>query len=161
ISPKLGITYDLNPNYRLFGQYARGFRAPPYDNANFGFTNAAFGYEILPNGNLNPETSDGFEAGVRGRFRSGSSFQLSAYYNMYKDFIDTVLISQPPATPLQQFQYQNIANVTIWGFEGKGEWKFVPEWALFGSFAFARGQNEETGAPIDSVEPFTTVAGIR
>ncbi len=33
-------------------QYARGFRAPPYDNANFGFRNTSFFYEILPNGIL-------------------------------------------------------------------------------------------------------------
>ncbi|WP_163770059.1 TonB-dependent receptor domain-containing protein, partial [Proteus mirabilis] len=31
ISPKLGVTYDLNDTYRLFAQYAHGFRAPPYD----------------------------------------------------------------------------------------------------------------------------------
>jgi len=161
ISPKLGATYDLNDTYRLFGQYARGFRAPPYDNANFGFTNPLQGYQILPNGNLSPETSDGFEGGLRGRFRNGSSFQVSAFYNMYQDFIDTVVVSQPPATPLINFQYQNISNVTIWGFEGKGEWKFIPQWALFGSFAYARGENEETNKPLDSVDPFTAVAGVR
>src|SRR3712207_8185559 len=51
----LGLTYDLNETFRLFGQYAHGFRAPPYDNANFGFSNPLFGYEILPNGNLRSE----------------------------------------------------------------------------------------------------------
>jgi hemoglobin/transferrin/lactoferrin receptor protein len=56
ISPKLGATLDLTRNYRLFAQYARGFRAPPYDNANFGFRNTSFFYEILPNGNLKPES---------------------------------------------------------------------------------------------------------
>ena len=49
----------------------------------------------------------------------------------------------------------------IWGYEGKGEWRFLPEWALFGSFAIAWGENQETGAPLDSVDPFTGVAGIR
>lgn len=161
ISPKLGATFDLSDNYRLFAQYARGFRAPPYDNANFGFRNNAFFYEILPNGNLEPETSDGFEGGLRARFRSGSSFQVSAFYNMYQNFIDTVTIKAPPPPAFTQFQYQNIGGVTIWGFEGKGEWRFRPEWALFGAFAYAEGNNEETGAPLDSVDPFTAVAGIR
>ncbi len=159
ISPKLGVTYDLNDNYRLFGQYARGFRAPPYDNANFGFRNPVFGYEILPNGNLSPETSDGFEGGLRGRFRNGSSFQVSAYYNTYKDFIDTVVVGMSGG--LTQFQYQNLSNVQIHGVEAKGEWKFVPEWALFGSLAIAKGENKDTGAPLDSVDPLTAIAGIR
>ncbi len=163
ISPKLGATYDLSEHYRLFGQYAHGFRAPPYDNANFGFRNAAFGYEILPNGNLKPETSDGFEGGLRGRFNEGSSFQVSAFYNKYKDFIETVTVNQAATSPsgLTQFQYQNLSNVTIYGFEGKGEWRFHPIWSLFGSFAYAHGTNNDTGAPIDSVDPFTAVTGVR
>jgi hemoglobin/transferrin/lactoferrin receptor protein len=161
ISPKLGATFDLSQNYRLFAQYARGFRAPPYDNANFGFRNTSFFYEILPNGNLKPETSDGFEGGIRGKFRSGSSFQLTAFYNLYHDYIDTVTLTAPPPPGITQFQYQNIGGVVIWGYEGKGEWRFLPEWALFGSFAFAWGENQETGAPLDSVDPFTGVAGVR
>ena len=161
ISPKLGATLDLSQNYRLFAQYAKGFRAPPYDNANFGFRNDAFFYEILPNGNLKPETSDGFEAGLRAKFRSGSSFQLTAFYNLYKNYIDTVTVTAPPPPGITQFQYQNIGGVVIWGYEGKGEWRFLPEWSLFGAFAFAWGENQETGAPLDSVDPFMGVAGVR
>ena len=40
----------------------------PYDDANIGFRNAAFNYEVLPNANLQPETSDGIEGGLRARF---------------------------------------------------------------------------------------------
>jgi hemoglobin/transferrin/lactoferrin receptor protein len=160
VSPKLGATYDLSENYRLFGQYARGFRAPPYDNANFGFQNPLQGYEILPNGNLKPETSDGFESGLRGRFTNGSSFQVSAFYNKYENFIDTVTLGTS-AGGLTQFQYQNVANVVIYGYEGKGEWKFRHDWSLFGSLAYAKGTNEVTGAPLNSVDPFTSIAGLR
>ncbi len=160
ISPKLGATYDLNENIRLFGQYAHGFRAPPYDNANFGFSNPLFGYEILPNGNLKPETSDGFEAGLRGRFANGSSVQFSAFYNLYRDFLETKVIGLSPAG-LQQFQYQNLSQVRIWGLEAKGEWRFAPGWALFGAAAYAHGEDEETGDPIDSVDPFSFIAGLR
>lgn len=160
ISPKLGLTYDLNDQVRLFGQYARGFRAPPYDNANFGFSNPLQGYEILPNGNLIPETSNGFEGGIRGRDAKGSSFQLTAFHNSYENFIESVVTGFSPAG-LMQFQFQNVSNVTIYGYEGKGELKFAPNWSVFGSFAFAHGTNEDTGAALDSVDPFTGIGGIR
>jgi hemoglobin/transferrin/lactoferrin receptor protein len=163
ISPKLGATYDLSRNYRLFAQYARGFRAPPYDDANFGFRNNSFFYEILPNGNLKPETSDGFEAGLRGKFNNGSSFQVSAFYNKYKNFIDTIVVGMIPNVPVPiiQFQSVNLSSVVIWGYEAKGEYRFLPEWSLFGSLAFAWGENEQLGVPLDSVDPFTAVAGVR
>jgi len=165
VSPKLGVTYDLTENYRLFGQYARGFRAPPYDNANFAYSNPSQFYQILPNFNLKPETSDGFEAGLRGRFSDGSSFQLSAFYNRYHDFIDTVVVnnggapSVPPGTTI--FQYQNVSSVVIYGVEAKGEWRINPEWTLTGAVAYARGTNQITHQPINSVDPLTGVAGLR
>ena len=62
---------------------------------------------------------------------------------------------------LQQFQYQNFSSVTISGVEAKGEYKILPQWALFGSAAFATGRDNDTGAPIDTVDPFKGIAGIR
>ena len=53
--------YHFSDIYSAYFQYATGFRAPPYDNANFGFTNAASFYQILPNPNLKPETANSFE----------------------------------------------------------------------------------------------------
>ena len=162
LSPKLGVTYDLNEHYRLFAQYAHGFRAPPYDNANFAYSNPMYGYEILPNGNLKPETSNSFEGGLRGRFDDGSSFQLTAFYNMYRDFIDTVVVSPgPPATPLMQFQYQNLSRVRIYGFEAKGEYRVTPDWSVYGAFAYANGQDQKTKQAINSVDPFTLTTGVR
>lgn len=159
VSPKLGATYDLTENFRVFAQYARGFRAPPYDNANFAFSNPAQFYEILPNFGLRPETSNSFEAGLRGRFANGSSFQVTAFYNLYKDFISTVVVGMNGA--MTQFQYQNLSSVRIWGIEAKGEWRITPEWSLHGAVAYAEGTDQTTGAAIDSVDPLTGVASLR
>ena len=71
-SPKLGVLYHFNDRYSSYFQYATGFRAPPYDNANFGFTNTASFYQILPNANLKPETANSFEVGFRGKYPAGN-----------------------------------------------------------------------------------------
>ena len=160
LSPKFGVTFDVTSEYTLFGQYAHGFRAPPYDNANFGFRNAAQFYEIIPNPDLKPETSDGFEIGLRGGFRDGSSFSVAGFYNMYEDFIETVTVASAPPPGVTTFQYQNLSEVTIYGAEAKGEYRFSPEWSLKGSLAYARGEDDTTGAPIDSVDPVKAVAGL-
>lgn len=156
-SPKLGTTFRIDENYSLYGQYSRGFRAPPYDTANFGFSNRAQGYEILPNGNLKPEYVDSFEAGLRGRFDEGSSFQLAAFYNRYQDFIATQVTGT--VSGLQQFQYRNIGRVQIYGAEARGEWRVTPEWRLRGAAAYARSEDLDTGRPVDGVEPFNIALG--
>ncbi len=158
-SPKLGLLYHFSDIYSAYFQYATGFRAPPYDNANFGFTNAASFYQILPNPNLKPETANSFEVGFRGKYQNGSSWQLTGFYNLYNDFLETVTVGQ--VGPVTQFQYVNLTNVTIWGVEARGEYRFAPEWSVLGWTAFAQGTDTRTGLPVDSVSPWATQARIR
>jgi len=159
VSPKFGAVYRFDENWSVYGQYAHGFRAPPYDNANFGFTNPVFGYQILPSANLTPETSNGIELGVRARWANGSSAELVGFYNKYANFIDTVVVGTS-AAGLTQYQYQNIASVTIGGIEARGRWQVTDQIALRGAVAWAQGVNNDTRAPINSVDPVRIVSGI-
>ncbi len=158
VSPKLGVTWRITPSYQLYGQYAAGFRAPPYDTASFGFSNRTFGYEILPNGNLQPEYVNSIEVGFRGRFGDGSSVQLAGFWNSYRDFIETRLLGISGG--LQQFQYGNVKSVRIAGVEARGEWRINEEWGLRGALAYANGQNTDTGQPVDGVNPLQGVLGL-
>ncbi len=157
VSPKLGLLYHLSEQYSVYGQYAHGFRAPPYDSTNFGFTNFAFGYQILPNANLKSETSDGLELGLRGKYRQGS-WQVAGFFNHYNNFIDTRTIGT--AGGLTQFQYTNVPAVQIWGIEAKGDWRINSEWRLRGAFAFAQGEDTRTHQPVDSVDPVKITLGL-
>jgi hemoglobin/transferrin/lactoferrin receptor protein len=158
-SPKLGAIYRFSDIYSSYFQYATGFRAPPYDNANFGFTNTASFYQILPNANLKPETANSFEVGFRGKYAGGSSWQLTGFYNLYNNFLETVTVGQ--VGPITQFQYVNLTNVTIWGVEARGEYRFTPQWSVLGWTAFAQGTDTRTGLPVDSVSPWATQARVR
>ncbi|TAJ28229.1 MAG: TonB-dependent hemoglobin/transferrin/lactoferrin family receptor [Reyranella sp.] len=158
-SPKLGLLYHFTDTYSAYFQYATGFRAPPYDNANFGFTNTASFYQILPNANLKPETANSFEVGFRGKYETGSSWQLTGFYNLYNNFLETVVVGMTGPTTL--FQYVNLTNVTIWGVEARGEYRFAPNWAVAGWTAFAQGTDTRTGLPVDSVSPWATQARVR
>ncbi len=158
-SPKLGAVYHFTDTYASYFQYSTGFRAPPYDNANFGFTNTASFYQILPNANLKPETANSFEVGFRGKYATGSSWQLTGFYNLYNNFIETVVVGQ--VGPVTQYQYVNLTNVTIWGVEARGEYRFTPDWAILGWTAFAQGTDTKTGLPVDSVSPWASQARLR
>lgn len=158
-SPKLGATVDLTDNFSVFGQYAHGFRAPPYDDANLSFTNPTQGYMVIPNAKLKPETSNGVEAGFRGKFVDGSSFQVSSFYNRYKNFISQEQVGVSGGG-LLIFQSQNISNVEIYGAEAKGDWRFLPDWSLSGSAAWAMGFDKDSDTRLDSVAPLTFNAAL-
>lgn len=165
IAPKLGAVWKFAPYWSLFAGYARGFRAPPYADVNIGFTNLAFGYTAIANPDLKPETSDGFEAGVR---YGGQAFWfgLSVYDNRYRDFIESLSFVGIDDQGLQVFQSRNVSDARIRGAELKGGVDFgsfsdaLAGWSLRGAAAYARGEDRNDDVPLDSVDPLRGSLGL-
>jgi hemoglobin/transferrin/lactoferrin receptor protein len=180
VSPKLGAVWHFTGDWSLFGGYARGFRSPPYNDVNIGFTNVQFGYTAIANPDLEPETSDGMETGLR--FSGDAVYaSVSGYYNRYEDFIESMRFIGFNDEGLVVYQSQNIAEAEILGVELKAGVDFgaLSEnwrgWSLRGAAAWSRGKGrgpeEVEVAPavfeqrimtrnLDSVDPLTATLGV-
>ncbi|NZA28147.1 TonB-dependent hemoglobin/transferrin/lactoferrin family receptor [Luteimonas sp. SJ-92] len=165
VLPKLGAVWKFFGDWSLFGGYARGFRAPPYNDVNIGFTNLMFGYTAIANPGLKPETSDGLEAGLR---FAGQAVHagLTGYHNRYDDFIESFRFVGFNDQGLMVFQSQNVADARIYGAELKAgvdlgalsqAWA---GWSVRGSAAWSRGEDRTADAPLDSVDPLTAALGV-
>lgn len=165
VSPRLGAVWHFGDRWSLFGGYARGFRSPPYADVNIGFTNVMFGYTAIPNPDLRPETSDGFELGLR---HAGSAVHasLAAYHNRYADFIESFGFVGFNAEGLMLFQSRNVASARIEGVELKAGLELdalsatLAGWSLRGAAAWSRGEDRGSGEPLESVDPLTATLGF-
>ncbi|WP_024655808.1 TonB-dependent receptor [Pseudomonas syringae USA007] len=162
LSPKLGVTYAFSDAYTWYGQYAEGFRTPSAKALYGRFENPTAGYVVEPNPNLEPETSKSYETGLRGRFEAGS-FDIAVFYNKYRDFINEDAIT--PGYSELTFQSSNIKHATMKGAEVKGRINLDSLGAPNGlysqaSVAYVHGRNNDTGEPINSVNPLTGVIGL-
>ncbi|UVL39210.1 TonB-dependent hemoglobin/transferrin/lactoferrin family receptor [Pseudomonas sp. B21-040] len=162
LSPKLGTTYRFNDNYTWYGQYAEGFRTPTAKALYGRFENLAGGYQVAPNPDLEPEKSKSYETGLRGQFEAGT-LDVAVFYNKYRDFIDENAIT--PGYTETTFQSNNIAHATIKGVELKGRLNldnFGAPNGLYtqGSAAYQYGRNDDTGQPLNSINPLTGVFGL-
>jgi len=166
VSPKLGVMYRLTSRSTAYLNYAAGFRAPPSDDVNIGFENLAFGYTAIANPGLKSETSDGFELGWRHAREDGGYVALAAFYNLYRDFIESRVGTIDPVSGLIVFQSQNLAEVRIHGAEmaaGLPLEALAPALRSFSvrlSAAYARGDNRSIDAPLNSVDPPQAVIGL-
>lgn len=162
VSPKFGVTYALSDEYTWYGQYAEGFRTPTAKALYGRFDNPGAGYSVEPNPDLEPEKSQGYETGLRGRFDYGS-FDVAVFYNKYRDFINEDAIL--PGGDQLTFQSNNIKHATIKGIEAKGRLDLdvlgAPK-GLYtqGSVAYLYGRNNDTGEPLNSINPLTGVFGL-
>lgn len=163
LSPKLGAIWRLDRGYVLAGQYAQGFRAPPYDDVNIGFANTNANYTAVANPALREETSRGVELALRHADDAGA-WSVTAFDNRYRDFIDSVLLDCPadPACvgTMTTFQSRNLPKVRIHGLEARLARDLAPGWTVRGGLAYAQGRNRLTGEPIHSVNPASGNLGL-
>ncbi|WP_305806187.1 TonB-dependent hemoglobin/transferrin/lactoferrin family receptor [Stenotrophomonas sp. YIM B06876] len=165
VSPKFGAVWRFDDQWSLFAGYSHGFRSPPYNDVNLGFTNVMFGYTAIPNPDLKPETSDGVELGLR--FIAPVAYvSVSGYYNDYRDFIESQRYVGTNAQGLMVFQSQNIADARIYGAEMKAGVDFgeladaLKGWSLRSAAAWSRGDNRTEDVPLDSIDPLRGSIGL-
>ncbi len=166
VSPKLGLVYKINRDWSGFAQYARGFRAPPFEDANIGLDIPLFNIRALPNPDLDSETSDGFEIGLR-RLQGDASFTLSAFWTDYDDFIETrARIGVDPDSGVLLFQSRNIDKARIYGLETHWQQPLdevlpsIPGLSLDLGAYWSRGENRTTDQPLNSVSPPQAIVGL-
>ena len=173
LTPRLGLSYEWRPRQVVYANYVTGFRMPTYDQLNrIGQVPVAtFIHDFIPAPDLNPERSRGVELGIRGESELGT-YELTGYYNRYKDFIDTQMIAYiPPGASggpraIRRFQSRNIGEVEIYGIEAKGSLSLNPwldskdRWRLIGAAQWSMGNDLSNDQPLNSVQPFRLVAGL-
>jgi len=166
LSPKLGLTRGFGDAVTAYFQYSHGFRAPPPEDVNIGLDIPLLNIRAVPNPDLQPETSNGYELGLRW---SDTALTLSAagYWTDYDDFIESkVNLGADPDSGVILFQSQNVARARIYGTElaatvrAGGLTSRLEGWTARLAAAWARGEDLERDEPLNSVDPGSAVLSL-
>ena len=168
-APKLGATLSRSTiGFGVFFQYSHGFRSPPPEDVNIGLEIPLFNVRAIPNPDLQPETSDGFEVGVR---LTGSPFALTAsvYDTEYRDFIESkVNLGVDPAhrrdaVPVAERRgsarstARDSTRVSMQR-RGRGDCRAGRrDWPA----SWLRGDDRTRNVPLNSIDPPRVVLGVR
>lgn len=170
---KLGALYQFTDAVSGWARYSEGFRAPPYDDVNVGFSNFIGGYKTIAAPNLEAETSTGYEIGLRLDGAAGN-LQLAFFDTLYDNFIQSQAIAPQfaatggvdPSDGLLTFQSVNLDEVEIRGVELRGRFALgsavdgLQDFFLEGALAYAEGDDAD-GVPVDTIDPMNFVLGLR
>ena len=162
----IGLSYKPKIWLNLIARYAKGFRAPNFnDTVVLKVSNAGVD---APSPGLSPEKSHNFEIGIKlnhSRY-SGSMF---IFYNRLVDLIDRYRgnyngldyydengngIRDPGEVDI--FQKRNVANAFITGWEISGRIQLSQRWLFQFSSFWTYGQNITFDEPMSRIPPFMT-----
>ncbi len=157
-SPKLRAAYEVNSQLELFAQWSMAFKAPNANELYMNYSTPPM-YQVIGNPDLKSETSNGFEIGAN---IGDSDFggRVTAYYNRYKNFINSETSYADPAYPWGSTTYVNLDRVRIFGFEGRVHKSFANGFNVHASFAYANGEDRDTGKKLASIPPFKGILGV-
>jgi hemoglobin/transferrin/lactoferrin receptor protein len=153
LAPKLGLQWRVGDGLDLFAQYTRGFRAPPFEDVNIGLDIPMFNVRAVPNPELEAETSDGAELGLR--FAGAiHALQVTLFAADYRNFIESkVALGPEPGTGVLLFQSLNIERARVYGAEASFAMPLAAALDLELAAAWTRGEDRGSGQPLNTVDP--------
>lgn len=185
VLPSLSFQYNLTPTLMTYLQYKRGAQFPNasqlYGSWNLGSSYAGTAqYALIGNADLNTETSNNLEWGVKGDVVEGVTLRTSLFYNTYKNFIAYTRYqraSSPdkfanvPSNIYTIYQAENRDKAYIYGGEISTRLNFGTWFELVNGLSanFALGYNQgkskssysgDKYVDIDSVAPMKAIVGV-
>lgn len=165
-SIRLVYHVDSEDHWNLFGGVMQGFRAPNLSDLSR-FDTARSNEIETPAPGLDPEEFVSYETGVKTQFDNFSA-QLTYYYTD----IDNMIERTPTGRIIDgdiEVTKKNVGDGFIHGFEAGAQYRFQPEFVLFGSVAWTEGlvDTYPTSAqvlerePVSRLMPLTGHLGIR
>lgn len=158
--PKLGFLWPVNGSMELFAQYARGFRAPPFEDVNIGLEIPMFNVRAIANPDLDPERGRTTEAGFRWRGEDTLA-ELALFRNNYRDFIQTrAPLGFDPASGFLLFQSINRDQVRIEGGELRARHRLGAHFTAELAAEWTRGEDRNTGRSLPGISPPRLIAEL-
>ncbi|WP_241664801.1 TonB-dependent receptor plug domain-containing protein [Seonamhaeicola maritimus] len=171
ISGTLSLKHNISSNTIMEVAYGRGVRtanmAERFINH---FTVGQDSYEYLGNPLLKPEINNQFEIGFQGHSKlnelNNFSYQLSAFYSVYNNYISAVVDTSIPRKfmPMLQPQFTkvftNIDNAYKTGLEFMFKFELLEDYYFQNQSAYVRTKNKDFGESLPLNPPFTSTFSI-
>ncbi len=134
-SPKLGFTYELDMDARVYGSWSRGYRSGGYNLRNT---------SVLPTvspGPFDEETVDTFELGYKMSLGDRGRLTAALFHTSIQDMQREINTADPVAGVVQDIR--NTADATLQGIEFDATYALTDSLLLMASFGYTDSQYDD------------------
>lgn len=137
-SPKLSVDYAFDDNTNAYISYGKSFN-PPILYQVYRYSDRGSS-KYIPNPNLEPETTDTWELGLKKKIGNKTDIHADVFYAKTDDYIDYIGVKQADGT--KPNQYQNLGEAKTHGFELTLNQRHSDEWSSYINYTWQIGKIE-------------------
>ena len=150
-SPRIGVMYSYQDRWKFRTTWGKGFRAPTFMEKYIDWNHIQFGYKVIGNENLVPETSSGFTFGAEYYHPAVYHISLMLYHTQFNNMINDYVIQGGQPTILS---YENIKKSNYNGIEIQGKWNITNQATSSWNINFVDNRDDK-GESIPNTQPLT------
>jgi outer membrane receptor for ferrienterochelin and colicins len=154
LAPQLAVVVAPHRRLRVRAQVGRGFRAPAAQELAFNFDHSFYGYKVVGNPDLLPETSVGALGGAELTLPRGLALHGLGYYNRLRNLIVAEVDPEQSRPELSVSTYKNVGRAYTAGVETGFSWRWSRV-MLQAGYVYLRAIDEATGLPVPGRTPHT------
>ena len=137
-SPKLSVDYAFDDNTNAYISYGKSFN-PPILYQVYRYSDRT-STQYIPNPNLEPETTDTWELGLKKKIGNKTDIHADVFYAKTDDYIDYTGVTQ--SNGKEANQYQNLGEAKTHGFELSLNQRHSDEWSSYINYTWQVGKIE-------------------
>ena len=142
ISPKISLNYQADEDTNYYVSYGHSFNPPPlYQVYRDGGGDMG---GVIANPDLDPETSNTFEIGMKKQLSEKTNIGLSLYQVKTDDKILYTTHYKPGTNKAEYKQYENYGTEKRRGIEFEANHQFDDNWSAYFNYAWQSGKVEQS-----------------
>ena len=123
LAPRFATALQIGNTITVRASVGHGYRAPSGKELGFIFDHSFYGYRVLGNPDLKPESSWGTNGDVTFTPSKALSLRVGGFGNVIDQLIDIDLANGTPMGQVTTYSYKNFANATTIGLEARATFR--------------------------------------
>jgi outer membrane receptor for ferrienterochelin and colicins len=161
VVPRLSAAYRPSDRWQLRASFGRGFRAPSAKELGFAFDHSFYGYRVIGNSSLGPETSWGGSADAAYAPHETVTLRIAGFANRVQDLIDVDTASGATNGTVTDYRYVNFGDATTLGAQAGAVLKVDERVRAELTYDYLYTRDEANQRPLGGRPPHTLTASLR
>jgi outer membrane receptor for ferrienterochelin and colicins len=173
VAPRLAVSFSPWKALLIRASAGRGFRSPGAKEFGFNFDHSIYGYCVLGNQHLQPETSWGVNGDITLTPQRGLMLRAGTFANWVKQLIDfqfldeqeikargPALMSSNCGNVMTVAQYENVARARTFGAQLDASYRVRPWLRVETGYAYLWTRDDTNEQPLQSRPPHTVTSAV-